>query len=211
MIKNGLFISIILFLMISTAQAHGPVRQKSSVSAEVTANADKVWAVLQNYSDMSWHPMVDATINAQGGNKKGASRTLSLTTGGQITQIIKLNNPEKMKLKYRTLKEMTIIGTVAFQGEQQPIRTLPVTGLSETIIIKNLGSNKSKLSWGAAYYRGYMNNLRAGELPELNDNAANSAMIQYLTSGILGLMKTFDSNATEKDIEKCSPPVDCKI
>lgn len=208
--KNIIYLFAFIALLISVnAQAHGPVRQLSVVSIEINTNANDLWLFITNYSDPTWHPLIEKVISSDG-NKKGAKRTFSLTTGGQVTQVLKLADSKKMKYKYRTPKDdMTVLKTVEFQGVENPIRSLPVDSLLETIQIEPIGANKSKLIWKAAYYRGYMKNLRAGELPELNEDAANSAMQNFIIQGILAVAHQFDKSLSEENIETCFPPKKC--
>src|SRR5690606_20998357 len=42
--------------LVSSAMAHGPTRQKVTESVEIAAPADKVWAIVGNFQDVSWHP-----------------------------------------------------------------------------------------------------------------------------------------------------------
>ena len=43
-------------LATAPAFAHGPSRQKVVEKIEIDAPADKVWAIVGNFQDMSWHP-----------------------------------------------------------------------------------------------------------------------------------------------------------
>ncbi len=203
------FFTFISLIISSNALAHGPVRQLSGVSIEINTNANDLWTFITNYADPSWHPLIEKVLSSDG-NKKGAKRTFSLTTGGQVTQVLKLADSKKMKFKYRTpTDDMTILSTVEFQGIENPVRSFPVDNLIETILVESMGSNKSKLIWNAVYYRGYKNNLRAGELPELNEDAANSAMQNFIIKGILAVANQFDKNLSEEYIETCFPPKKC--
>ena len=49
---------LLLALFPTPASAHGPSRQKVTETVEINAPADKVWAVIGNFQDMSWHPAV---------------------------------------------------------------------------------------------------------------------------------------------------------
>ncbi len=57
--------------------AHGPSRQKVTETVEINAPPEKVWKVIGNFQDMSWHPAV-AKLEGQGGNDVNATRTLTL-------------------------------------------------------------------------------------------------------------------------------------
>ncbi len=67
------------------AFGHGPSRQKVTETVEINAPADKVWAVVGNFQDMSWHPAF-AKLEGAGGNDANATRTLTLTSGGTIDE-----------------------------------------------------------------------------------------------------------------------------
>ena len=56
-------LSALLALMLATgpALAHGPTRQKVAESVVINAPPEKVWAVVQNFHDMSWDPDVAST------------------------------------------------------------------------------------------------------------------------------------------------------
>ena len=49
--------------------AHGPTRQKVTETVEINAPPDKVWEVIGNFQDMSWHPAV-AKLEGKGGNDR---------------------------------------------------------------------------------------------------------------------------------------------
>ena len=40
------------------ASAHGPTRKKVSETVTISAAPERVWAVIGNFQDMSWHPAV---------------------------------------------------------------------------------------------------------------------------------------------------------
>jgi hypothetical protein len=74
-----------LALFSIAASAHGPSRQKVVETVDINAPADKVWAVIGNFQDMSWHPAV-AKLEGTGGNDANATRTLTLQSGGTIAE-----------------------------------------------------------------------------------------------------------------------------
>ena len=73
---------IMPLVMLSAANAHGPTRQKVIETVEIMP-ADKVWAVIANFHDLSWHPAIEKT-EGEGGNDPGAKRTVTITGGGKI-------------------------------------------------------------------------------------------------------------------------------
>ena len=64
--------------------AHGPTRQKTSVTAEVATSPEEVWAVIGDFQDMSWHPAVFSTTG-ENGNEIDATRHLVLGAEGGPT------------------------------------------------------------------------------------------------------------------------------
>ena len=84
------------------AWAHGPSRQKVELTVDIAAPADKVWARVANFHDMSWHPAV-ARTEVQGGNEVGANRVLVLKGAGDPTIAEQLTryNAEGMTYSYK--------------------------------------------------------------------------------------------------------------
>ena len=198
----SLFIS--LFVLISNVHAHGPVRQKFVQSAVVNSSAKQVWDLIQDFGNMSWHPGVVETVETVGGNDKGATRLILLKSGGQISQELKKSSAKKMKLGYKTpTDDMQVMRTINFKGKDEPVRAFPLTGLVFSVVIKEIGADQSQIFWRTGYFRGYMNNLNPNELPPLMEAAASAAIQGYIRSGILGILKNFDSSATMAAIEEC--------
>ena len=68
MIDRRRFLGFASVLLVpGVAQAHGPSRQKVIEKIEINASPEKVWAVIGNFGDMGWLPIVDKT-EATGGN-----------------------------------------------------------------------------------------------------------------------------------------------
>lgn len=160
-------------LMPLAASAHGPTRQKVTETVEIDAPADKVWAVLGNFQDMSWHPAVKST-EGKGGNEVGATRTLTLDGGGQIFE--KLN-------KYDDAGK-----TLSYEITEVDVKVVPVTNYAAHLTVTPDG-DKSKVEWKSAFYRGYVNN---DPPPELSDEAAVKAITGIFQSGLEGLKKKLE-------------------
>jgi hypothetical protein len=154
-----------LALVPAVALAHGPSRQKVTETVEINAPADKVWAVIGNFQDMSWHPAV-AKVEGKGGNDANATRTLTLTSGGTIDEKLLSLDPTKMIYKY----EITKVDP----------KVLPVNNYSSNISVKGDGA-KSTVEWKGAFYRGFMNN---DPPPELSDEAAVKAVKGVYRGGL---------------------------
>lgn len=147
----------LVFAFAGAAEAHGPTRQKTSRSIEISASPDKVWKVVGNFQDGSWIPVVEKT-EGQGGNDKDATRTLTLKDGATVKETLTKYDAEKMSFAYRIT--------------EVDVKVLPVTNYSSHLTVTGEG-DKSTVTWNGAFYRGYPNNDPPAEL---NDAAAIKAV-----------------------------------
>lgn len=164
-----------LGLLPGLALAHGPTRQKVTVTAEVSSDPEEVWAVIGNFQDMSWHPAVHDT-SGENGNAIDATRILTLgdADGPTIAEILYKFSDEKMSYSYR-------ITDVA-------VETLPVTNYSSHLTVKPRDGGGALVEWRGAFYRGYPNN----DPPEhLNDEAAIAAVTAVYQAGLDALVERF--------------------
>lgn len=148
-----------------SAQAHGPSRQKVTETVEINALADKVWAVVGNFQDLSWHPAVEKT-EGTGGNDAGAKRTLTLKGGATIEEALTAYKADTKSYAY----EITNVD----------VKVLPVSNYSSRITVTEEGG-KSTVEWKGAFYRGYVNN---DPPPELSDEAAVKAVTGVYRAGL---------------------------
>jgi len=150
------------------AAAHGPTRQKVTKTIDINAPADKVWARVQNFDDMAWHPAV-AKTTGKGGNEIGATRVLNLGTadGPTIDEELSKYDAAKMSYSYR----ITAVD----------VKVLPVTNYSSTLTVIPVDDKTSKVEWRGAFYRGFPNN---DPPPELNDDAAIAAVSGVYQAGL---------------------------
>ena len=160
----------------AVAIAHGPTRQKVVEQVEINAPPEKVWAAIGNFQDMGWHPAV-AKTEGSGGNEQGATRTLTLQSGGKIHEKLNKYDKEGRSLSY----EITEVD----------VMVLPVTNYSSTLAVKGEGG-KSVVEWRGAFYRGYMNN---DPPPELSDEAATKAVTGVYRGGLDALKKKLESGS----------------
>lgn len=193
--KVSLFVSLISLILAGAVNAHGPVRAKMTASITVDASADRVWEVIKNYDDMSWHPSIKSAT-ADKGNKKGSVRILTLTNGATITEEMKAYKADKMSYKYK-ITEMSATGTVHHAGKDEDIPVLPVENYAATLSVKGKGG-KSEVTWVATYYRAYVNN---NPPPELNEKAADKGVTAVLTDGLTSLAQKFDNSASASDVK----------
>lgn len=148
--------------------AHGPTRQKVVETVEISLPPDKVWEKVGNFQDMSWHPAF-AKTEGTGGNEAGATRVLTLAAGGTINETLTKYDAGARAMSY----EITEVD----------VKVVPVTNYAATITVKD-AAGKSLVEWKSAFYRGYVNN---DPPPELNDEAAKSAITGVFKSGLQAL------------------------
>lgn len=157
------------------AFAHGPSRQKITLTAEVAEAPAQVWEAIGNFQDMSWHPAVFAT-NGSGENTIDATRVLTLGEEGgpTISEVLYKYSSEKMSYSYRITDVL--------------VEVLPVTNYSSHLTVKPLESGGSLIEWRGAFYRGYPNN---DPPEELNDEAAIAAVSAVYQAGLDALVERF--------------------
>ncbi|MGB8812675.1 MAG: SRPBCC family protein, partial [Paracoccaceae bacterium] len=135
---------------------------------------DEVWALIGNFQDMSWLPLV-ASTTGEGGNVPEATRVLTLKAPGdpQVLELLDKFSVEKRSYSYR----ITAVD----------VAVLPVTNYSSHLTVKDDGG-KAVVEWRGAFYRGYPNN----DPPEnLNDAAAIAAVTGVYQTGLDALAAKF--------------------
>jgi hypothetical protein len=155
-------------LVSAPAFAHGPSRQKVVEKIEIDAPADKVWAIVGNFQDLSWLPPV-AKIEGSGGNAVDAKRKITLKSGGVIDESVTKYEPDSK--------------TIAYKIDAVDPKVFPVNNYAATMSVKEEGG-KSVVEWKGAFYRGFMNN---DPPPELSDEAALKAVTDLYKSGLAAL------------------------
>jgi carbon monoxide dehydrogenase subunit G len=176
---KSLFVGLIagaLALLPVAASAHGPTRQKVEVTTEVNAPADKTWAVVSNFQDLSWLPGVTKVEGS--GSEVGSKRAITLANGEVINETVDKVQADKMMIMYRM--------------DADNVKALPVTNYSSRLTVKDAGNGKSTITWWGAFYRGYPNN---DPPPELNDEAAVKAITDLYNAGLAGLKAKIESGS----------------
>ena len=186
--------AILLFLFSAVSYAHGPVRGKMTATMDIEAPADKVWDIIKNFDDMSWHPGIKST-EGKGGNDKGATRVLTLVNGGEITEELKKYDAAKMSYTYKII-DMSIVKSIEHSGQTEPVPVLPVDNYQGKITVKAKG-NAAVVTWVATYYRAYMNNYPP---VELNEETADAHVTTVLTDGLTNLLHKFEPNTLSSAI-----------
>lgn len=193
--KIALFFPALFLLFATAVHAHGPVRGKMTATVTIDAPAAKVWEVIKNYDDMSWHPAIKS-VKADKGNEDGSVRVLTLKDGGTITEELKKHDDKKMMYKYK-ITEMSSTGTIQHAGQEEEIPVLPVGNYAATLSVKEKGG-KSVVTWIATYYRAYVNN---NPPEELNEEAADKGVTAVLTSGLTALLKKVEGKGDESAVD----------
>ena len=170
-----LLITLIAFLVAyaGISSAHGPTRKKVVITRDIAAPPDKVWSVIGDFQNMSWHTAVTSTTG-EGGNQPGATRTLTLGGGGQIFEVLEQYDGDKHALFYRI--------------EQVDVKVLPVTNYSSWINVTPTDGG-SRVTWKGAFYRGYPNNDPPADL---SDQAAVDAVTGVYESGLDNAKKVIE-------------------
>ena len=172
-------LSALFVVMLATgpALAHGPTRQKVDESVVINAPPEKVWAVVQNFHDMSWDPDV-ASTDGNGENTVNSTRTLHMKGGGELVQTLEAYKPEKHSYS-------------VFMPHNDP-KVLAVADFSSQLSVTAADNDMSTVEYRAAGYRGDPN----GDPPEaLNDASAISAMKTYVLDGLSGLKKKVEGGS----------------
>ena len=177
MLKRLALTVALLALLPAVALAHGPSRQKVVETIEINAPADKVWAVIGNFQDMSWHPAFVKTEGTGANDPATATRKLTLASGGTIDEKLVKYNAETKSMSY----EITNVD----------VKVVPVSNYAATISVSGEG-DKSTVEWKSAFYRGYVNN---DPPPELSDEAAVKAITGVFKDGLAALKTKIETPA----------------
>lgn len=149
--------------------AHGPTPQKADEKITVAASPAAVWEVIKEFGSIGdWHPGL-AKVASEGGNKEGATRTLTLKSGGDLVESLNSYNEKEMSIEYRLLKENVDAFPVSFYSDQISVK--PADGGSE-------------VEWTSRFYRADTTN----EPPEdKNDEAATKATTDFFQAGLAAI------------------------
>jgi hypothetical protein len=159
----------------STALAHGPTRQKVTETIEINAPAEKVWAVVGNFYDLGWLPIVAKTEGSGDLVPEKTIRHVTLKNGGEFDEVLAKYDAQNFTYSYRI--------------EHIDVKLLPVTNYSSFVTVKADG-NKSVIEWRGAFYRGYPLN---DPPPELNDDAAVKAVTDLYKAGLAAVKAKIES------------------
>ena len=167
----------LLALAPTVAYACGPTRNKETTAIQIDAPADKVWAVVGNYSDMTWNTAI-AKTEATGGSVPDVSkRTLTLKSGKVLTDVLTALDPVER--------------SISFMTENEDPTAMPVRGYASKISVRNI-DGKTIVEWRGAFVRGYANN---DPPPDLNDEAAIKAVAANQKAALASLKQKIESGS----------------
>ncbi|MEQ1672051.1 MAG: SRPBCC family protein, partial [Hyphomicrobium sp.] len=161
----------------AVAFACGPTRNKETTAIQIDAPADKVWAVVGNYDDMSWNAAVIKTEPTGRSVPDVSKRTLTLTSGKVLTDVLTTLDPTER--------------TISFMTENEDTSAMPVRGYASKISVQDNGG-KAIVEWRGAFVRGYANN---DPPPDLNDDAAIKAVAAYQKAALASLKLKIESGS----------------
>jgi hypothetical protein len=159
----------------STVVAHGPTRQKVTETVEINAPADKVWAVVGNFYDLGWLPVIAKSEGSGDLIPEKSTRHLTLKGGGEFDEVLTKYDAKNFTFGYRI--------------EKVDPKVLPVSNYSSTLTVTAAGG-KSTVEWRGAFYRGYPLN---DPPPELSDEAAVKAVTEVYQAGLAALKAKIES------------------
>lgn len=167
----------VLAASVISVSAHGPTPQKADEKITIAAPPAAVWDVFKEFGAIgTWHPGV-AKVASEGGNKEGATRTLTLKSGGDIVESIDSYDEKEMSIEYRLLKEN--------------LDAFPVSFYSNQISVHPAGEG-SEVEWTSRFYRADTTN----EPPEdKNDAAAVKATTDFFQAGLAGIKAKVEGSA----------------
>lgn len=165
-------------LIVVSAEAHGPTRQKLVETIDIDRSVEKVWAIVKEFDSLAkWHPVI-ASSPATKGNDVGSVRTLTLKAVGEP------------QLQEELLSYDDGEHTYHYEMKDHDPKILPVQNYTSWLTVKDNGHGGAIVEWKGAYYRG---DQRNDPLPELNDDAANLAVKGVYRSGLDNLKKIAES------------------
>jgi mxaD protein len=155
------------------ALAHGPTPQKVDEKIAISAPPADVWKIIKDFGSIGlWHPSVASAKN-EGGNGSGATRTLTLKSGGgDLVESLDDYQEKDMSYSYRLMTQNDDAFPASFYSDS--IQVLPAPGGSE-------------VQWISRFYRADTTN----EPPEnKNDAAAVKATEDFIKAGLAGIKAT---------------------
>jgi hypothetical protein len=164
-------------LPLSAALACGPSRNREVTTIIIEAPADRVWAVVGNYGDLSWTGRISTTEATGGSVPEVARRRFTFASGAVFTDTLTAYDPAGRTLSFRT--------------DDEDWRELPVEGYVSKLTVRE-ENGKSIVEWRGAFSRGYLKN---DPPPELSDDAAIAAVSAFQKASLFSLKQKMESGS----------------
>ena len=169
-------LATLLCVTITGAFAAAP-ELKVSESVEIAAPPDKVWAVIKNFKDLTWHPAIKAS-DATDGSNVGSVRTLDLG-GPKLIERLTAYDDAMMTYSY------------AITDDPNNVKVVPVTAYESTIKVAKTAKG-SKVTWSGHFRRA---DPAAKPAPDQNDAAATKAVTGIYRGGLDALKKRVEGGS----------------
>lgn len=157
-----------------SAMAHGPSPQKVEKTIVIKAEPAKVWAIVKDFGNMSWHPAIANTKTEKKGEE--TFRTLTLKSGGDIYEKLRSADDAAMKMKYE------IVSGVAPVADYNAFMT----------VTAGPGAGESTVTWVGRFYRTYK--LNPPIPPGQDDETAVNFVTGVFDAGLPGLKKAAENS-----------------
>ena len=190
---------VALLILPGLAAAHGPTRQKASETITIDAAPDKVWAVIANFGDMSWHPRI-AMADAPNGNEKGSVRTLGFTTGGMMEEELSKYDAEKMT--YSTFIGHVNVDLLPLMLAPKARRMLAFVVLVASIAVVAIMLFYGSEQWWVAFERGWKSDTVWGVplwIPYLSIPVGFGLLLLQLVADLVALLLDYDMPFGQED------------
>lgn len=164
----AMLISAFGFITSASAAIDETIRLKETI--EINAPADKVWAKVGSFGDMSWHPAIAKTEVTKGkADEVGATRVLTTKDGDAINEVLTSYDAAGMTMKYEITESV-----------------LPVREYGATLKVESTADGKTLVTWRSMFKRkDPANPGSAGQ----DDAAAKAAIGGIFKSGLENLKK----------------------
>ncbi|MCG2576700.1 SRPBCC family protein [Dechloromonas sp. XY25] len=104
---------------------------------QVAASPAKVWAVVGQFGDLGWHPVIASTEITKGKDgRKGAERTLTAKDGAKFVEELLARSDGALSLKYRIVSA-----------------PLPVSDYVSTLKVSSAKDGGSIIAWSSQFRR----------------------------------------------------------
>jgi hypothetical protein len=162
----------------AAAAADKPARLKVVETVDIAAPPAKIWEIIKNYNDMSWHPAIKKD-DATNGNVPGSVRTLDLG-GPKLTETLMKYDSAKMSYSYR------------INNDPENVKAVPATDYRSRIQVKSGPNHTAMVVWSGTFHRG---DPGPDPSPEMNDDTATKTIHTIYRAGLDNLKKLAEASS----------------